>query len=90
MKYTLHSQQRIKQRTGVRYQQRKKLFREALNKGISAGNTNNEFLRNYLLNKERHSKVKYYKGYVFIYSKSGRLFTMYEVPDHIKKGIENG
>ena len=90
MRFTTHSKQRIKERTGVRYQERYKLFRQALNKGISAGETSNQFLRKYLLSKERHCMAKYYKGYVFIHSKGGKLYTMYKVPDHIMKGIKNG
>ena len=85
MRFTKHSKQRIKERTGVRYQTRNKLFKEALKKGISPGNTADKVLQNYLQNKQHNSKVKLYKGYVFIYSKGGSLYTMYKAPENIRK-----
>lgn len=89
MRLTIHSKQRIKERTGVsRKHDRSKLFRQALDKGISAGETNNQVLKKYLLKKERHCKAKYYKGYIFIHSKRGKLYTMYEVPNYIKEMIK--
>lgn len=89
MKLTEHSKLRLRQRAGVRSNEKNKLFRQALLKGISAGNTNNEIIIKYLLKKERHCKAKIYKGYVFMYSKSGKkLYTMYEVPNYIKEMIK--
>jgi hypothetical protein len=85
MRLTIHSKQRIKERAGVRYQKRNKLFREALLNGISPGNTSNLKLKGYLLSKQHNCKAKYYKGYVFIYSKNGKLYTMYEAPNSIKE-----
>lgn len=89
MKLTQHSKQRIRERAGVRSSEKNKLFKQALLKGISAGNINNEIIKKYLLKKERHCKTKIYKGYVFMYSKNGKkLYTMYEVPNYIKEMIK--
>ena len=89
MKLTEHSKLRLRQRAGVRSSEKNKLFRQALLKGISAGNTNNEIIKKYLLKKERHCKAKIYKDYVFMYSKNGKkLYTMYEVPNYIKEMIK--
>ena len=86
MRLTKHSKLRLRQRAGVISNEKNKLFRHALDKGISAGETNNQVLKKYLLKKERHCKAKIYKGYVFMYSKNGKkLYTMYEVPNYIKE-----
>lgn len=89
MRLTEHSKLRLRQRAGVRSSEKNKLFKQALLKGMSAGNTNNEIIKKYLLKKERHCKAKIYKGYIFMYSKNGKkLYTMYEVPTYIKEMIK--
>ena len=91
-KVSKHGQMRMKQRTQLNHRERATMLREALNKGQTPQQVEDELLRGYLLSKVRfNSKVKLYKGYVFIYSRnSHRLYTMYELPEWIKeKRLEN-
>lgn len=89
MKLSIHSKQRMRERTPFNSKERRGLFREALLYGKSPVEIDNERLKNYLLSKPK-CKVKAYRGYIFIYSKnSKRLYTMYEIPERFKSG-ENG
>lgn len=81
MKITKHGQSRMRERTPLNSKERKTLYKEALHKGKSPNDITDEKFKNYLLSKP-NCKVKVYKGYIFIHSKnSGRLYTMYEVPE---------
>lgn len=82
MKLSKHSLERIKERANINANQ-KAFFRNALDKGKSPGEIKNEKIRVYLMSKETwRSKVKLYKGYVFIYSKNNkRLYTMYKMEE---------
>lgn len=81
----------MKERTGVRYQQRYKMFKQALLNGKSPGELPDSKLKRFLASKQHNCKVKLYKDYVFIYSKNKkRLYTMYELPEAFRKEKENG
>ena len=87
MKLTNHSIQRMKERAGVRYNERIKLFKQALLKGKSPMELKDDKLKKYLLSKQHphKNKVKLYKGYVFVYSMNSKLYTMYELPERFRK-----
>ena len=88
MKLSNHSKQRMRERTDLNHQERRRLFRDALNNGIPVGKIKNEKLRKYLTAKNK-CKVRIYKGYVFIYSKNNKqLYTMYAIPDRFLEGSE--
>ena len=83
MKLSQHSKVRMNERTELNPKNYKEFFISALRHGKSAGHLKDGKLKKYLLNKENTGKckAKYYKGYIFIYSKnSHRLYTMYELP----------
>lgn len=86
MKLSKHGKQRIIERAGVNSNQLS-FYRNALRKGKSPGDINDERLKNYLSSKQTSkSKVKLYKGYVFVHSKrSKQLYTMYELPEKYRK-----
>lgn len=86
MKLSKHSILRMKERTTFNSQERIALYKQALKKGKGWGSINNEKLRKYLKDKEQYnSKVKLYKGYVFIHSRNSKqLYTMYEIPEEFK------
>lgn len=87
MKLSKHSKLRMKERAGICANQ-KAFYKNALRKGISAGETKDERLRNYLLSKENnHTKAKIYKGYVFLHSKNSKqLYTVYKLSDKFGGG----
>lgn len=84
MKLSNHSRKRLKQRGGIKNQKiQNNFFRNALIKGLSPEQIEDEQLRAKLKSKEKYnSKIKYYKGWVFIYSKnSHQLYTTYKLED---------
>lgn len=88
MKLSEHSKVRMKERAGLRYNEKNKLFREALNNGKSPNDIKNENIKKFLLKKQIKSKAKLYKGYVFIYSKNGKkLYTMYKLPENLESEV---
>ena len=88
MKLRNHSKQRMKERTDYNHKDRRTLFRNALDNGLSIGNIKDERLKQYIMSKG-NCKVKIYKGYIFIYSKnSKRLYTMYKLKDKYLEGSE--
>lgn len=83
MKLSQHAKVRMKQRTNLNHQERRILFRQALDKGKSPNDIKNKKLKEYLESKSK-CKVKLYKGYVFIYSKTTtKLYTMYPIPQEL-------
>lgn len=89
MKITKHASQRFEERTDIDKSNQKQFFRGALTHGKSASQISNEVLRKYLLQLESTgSKVKLYKGYIFIHSKNKKtLYTMYKVPEEILEKV---
>lgn len=84
MKLSNHSRQRLKQRGGIKNQKiQDNFFRNALKNGLTPEQVEDEQLRVRLKSREKYnSKVKYYKGWVFIYSKnSHQLYTTYKLED---------
>ncbi len=84
MKLSNHSRQRLKQRGGIKNQKiQDNFFRNALKNGLTPEQVEDEQLRIRLKSREKYnSKVKYYKGWVFIYSKnSHQLYTTYKLED---------
>ena len=91
MKLSEHSKKRMRERTSLNHQERKGLFRKALDYGKSPGVIDDEKLKVYLTKtaEKNDRKVKLYKGYVFIYSKNSKqLYTMYRLPKRFLKGDE--
>lgn len=89
MKLSKHSKMRMRQRTNLNHQERKGLFRKALDYGKSPNDINDEKLKKFLEKTagKNDTKVKLYKEYVFIYSKNAKqLFTMYKLPKRFLKG----
>ena len=81
MKISKHAQKRMRERTTLNHAERRKLFNEALHKGLTPNDIQDQGFRNYLLFKQARCKIKIYKGYIFIHSKNGgQLYTMYEIP----------
>lgn len=67
------------------------LSMNALHFGIRVGQLSEESAIDFYLNERECKKnkiVRLYKGYVFIYSKSKRLITMYWLPDDFKEEYE--
>jgi len=94
MRLSKHSKQRIKERTNIKRKSRERFFRLALDRGLSLGEAINKnydkAIINYLKSKSKIGKAKIYNNYIFIYSKNNKtLYTMYEIPDVIKKIIKN-
>ena len=88
MKISNHAKMRMRERTEMNHQERRKLFRHALLYGKSPGNLKEGVVRDFLELKENKGgcKVKLYKGYLFLYSKnSHQLYTMYKCPENILK-----
>ena len=94
MKLSKHSKKRMRERTNLNHQERKGLFRKALDYGKSPDDINDETLKKFLIKiaEKNDTKVKLYKGYVFIYSKNAKqLYTMYRLPKKfLKVDEENG
>lgn len=89
MKLSNHSKIRMRQRTNLNHQERKGLFRKALDYGKSPDDINDEKIKKFMLKtaSKNDNKIKLYKGYVFIYSKNAKqLFTMYKLPKRFLKG----
>lgn len=89
MKLSKHSKMRMRQRTNLNHQERKVLFRKALDYGKSQNDIHDEKLKEFLIKtaEKNDTKVKLYKGYVFIYSKNAKqLYTMYRLPKKYLKG----
>ena len=84
MRLSNHSKIRMRERTELNHKERLKLFREALNKGKNAQDIKNEEIKAFIKSKENRCKIKLYKDYVYIYSKTGKtLYTMYKLPDKL-------
>lgn len=89
MKLSKHSKKRMRERTNLNHQERKGLFRKALDYGKSPNDINDEKLKRFLEKtaEKNDTKIKLYKGYVFIYSKNAKqLYTMYRLPKRFLKG----
>lgn len=85
MKLSKHSKRRMRERTAFNSDERRKLFRDALDKGKSIQEIDNKKLKHYIWSKSRYCKIKVYRGYMFLYSKnSHQLYTMYEIPKRFK------
>lgn len=84
MKLSKHSRERLKQRANIKSQKiQDNFFRNALRNGITPEQVEDEQLKLKLKSREKYnSKVKYYKGWVFVYSKnSHQLYTMYKLEE---------
>lgn len=88
MKLSKHSKIRMRQRTNLNHNERKGLFRKALDYGKSPNDINDIELKKYLEKTadKNDKKIKLYNNYVFIYSKNAKqLYTMYELPEKYKE-----
>ena len=85
MKISKHAKIRIKERTHLDTQERRKLFSLALKRGKYIQQIKNKKIHDYLAFKKRYnSQIKLYKNYVFVYSRnSHQLYTMYKLPDNL-------
>ena len=86
-----HAKKRIKQRFGD-CQNADELSRIALHSGIYYGQLKEESAIGFYLNERECKKDKIarlYQGYIFIYSKSKRLITMYWLPEDFKEEYES-
>ena len=85
MKLSLHSKLRMEERAKIDTRNQKPFYANALKKGKSPNDLKEGFLKQYLLSKQRKkSKVKLYRGYVFVYSRNNKqLYTMYELPKEL-------
>lgn len=84
MKTSKHSRMRMRERTDLNHNERRMLFRNALDKGKSKQEIKNPEIRDFISKKDRHCKVKLYNDYIFIYSKvSKQLYTMYKLPNNL-------
>ena len=84
MKLSKHSKDRMKQRVGIKSEKiAKNFFKNALKNGVSPEQVEDSLLRQRLKSREKYnSKVKLYKGWVFVYSKNSKqLYTMYKLED---------
>lgn len=64
-------------------------MKEASRYGISAGNIPDGPLRRYIASKGDAKRVKYFKGYVFIFAKtSTSCITMYPVDEEVIRAEE--
>lgn len=89
MRLSQHSKLRMRQRTNLNHNERRQLFKLALQHGESVKEIKDKKIKEYLAPKQRYnSKIKLYQNYVFIYSKnSKRLYTMYKLPkEFLKEG----
>lgn len=90
IKITQHGKMRMRERTSFNSKERKTLYNEALHKGLTPNDIQDIKFKNYLLSKP-NCKIKVYRGYIFIHSKnSGRLYTMYEIPEKFRGGNNYG
>ena len=85
MKLSNHSKQRMRERTPFNSDERRKLFRAALDYGKSLHQIEDKKLKHYIWCKSRYCKIKVYKGYMFLYSKNNhQLYTMYKIPERFR------
>ena len=89
MKLSKHSKMRITERAGIRKGKQLAFFRAALTHGKSIGNMEEGEIKDFLISKKNHNcNIKLYQNYVFIYSKNNKqLYTMYELPEFLKKKV---
>lgn len=83
MRLSKHSKKRMKERANITRNQ-KSFFRNALKYGKSPAEINDEKLKYRLISisMTKKTKVKLYKGYIFIYSKNAHLlYTMYKLEE---------
>lgn len=82
MKISRHAKKRMRERTELNHKERIGLFRKALDNGKSVQEIKDLRVKKYLSGKQtKCSKVKLYRGYVFVYSKNKhQLYTMYKLP----------
>ena len=87
-KISRHGKLRLLERTHVDRTNIRNLFNSAIKNGSAPNNMKKGKIRDFLLSKERYnSKVKLYKGYVFVYSKNNkRLYTVYKLPKELEGG----
>ena len=84
VKNSNHSYDRVKERTNLSKRETIKLMKEASRSGVSAGCMKPGPLREYLEKKGDAKRVKYYKGYIFIFAKtSTSCITMYPVDESV-------
>ena len=89
VKNSNHSYERVKERTNLSKRETIKLMKEASRYGLSANNIPEGPLRNYVASKGNNKRVKYYKGYIFIFAKtSTSCITMYPVDEEVLKAQE--
>lgn len=84
MKLSKHSKERMKERVGIKSNKiAQNFFRNALQYGVSPEQVEDELLKQRLRSRQKYnSKVKLYKGWVFVYSKnSHQLYTMYKLEE---------
>ena len=90
VKNSNHSYERVKERTNLSKRETKQLMKEASRYGLSAGNIPEGPLRTYVASKGDNKRVKYYKGYIFIFAKtSTSCITMYPVDEDVLKAETN-
>ena len=72
MKISKHAKKRIRERTNLNHQERRNLFRNALDNGKSSDQVKDEKIKEYMQNIQGKSrcKIKLYKDYLFIYGKN--------------------
>lgn len=82
MKLSRHSKERMKERANVMANQTA-FFRNALDNGLSPEQVEDKVLKQRLKSREKYnSRVKFYKGWVFVYSKNSKqLYTMYKLEE---------
>lgn len=81
---TLHSYERLLERTDLRYEELKQISSLAIKNGISFSELPSGPLKSYVGRKisRRGKRVKLYRGYVFIFFiNSKRMITCYPIPD---------
>ena len=93
MKLSKHSKKRLSERTDLPDKNFTRFFRAALDHGLCAGQAENRgyapCVVNYLRGRNKYTRAKIYKGYVFVYSKSNKvLYTVFKAPDNIIKSME--
>lgn len=84
MKLSNHSKERMKQRANIKSAKiQENFFRNALKNGITPEQVDDELLKQRLKSRVKYnSKVKYYKGWVFVYSRNSKqLYTMYKLEE---------
>ena len=79
-----HSYDRARDRTNLSKRAVEKLIKEASSYGVSAGSMPNGPLRRYIASKGDKKRVKYFKGYVFVFAKtSTSCITMYPADEEV-------